>query len=215
MKKDIFNGNIKRKYVSYIWTTIIVVAVIFFSCGGLFLYFGNKDEANSRWLLLLGTISFLLGIWYSVGTIFIIRKYPKYKKISKWFLNSDYYFIDCDSKEYHGHWRGKPAFYAVTSIVDQNEIFIDIKYPKKYYVYIWATVIGIIFMFVNPIVAYFSLSAVDILPLYLQNEVIIFSFFMLLEVLIMALSFVFAFRVKKIREITRKEYLEKMSERDE
>lgn len=211
MKKDFFIGNIKNQFVSYVWTSIIIVAVIFFGCGGLFLYLsfsGNSDRATNILFLVLGVVSFLFGIWYSFGTFFVIRKYPKYKKFTRWFLNSDYYFVDRDSKEYRGHWRGKPAFSAVTSIADQNEAFIDIKYPKKYCGYVWATVIGIVLMFVNLIVSFWVLSNIGELPLYLQSEEIVFSFFMLLEVVLITLSFVFAFRVKKIREVTRKEYLE-------
>ena len=30
LKKDLFNENIKREYVSYIWATIITVALVFF-----------------------------------------------------------------------------------------------------------------------------------------------------------------------------------------
>ena len=212
MKKDFFNGNIKHQFVSYIWTTIIIAAVIFFGCGGLFLYLsfaGILDGATSLLLLVLGVVSFLFGIWNFFGTIFIIRNYPKHKKFIKWFLNSDYYFVGSDSKEFHGHWRGISAISAVTSIADQNEAFIEIRYPKKYYVYVWATVIGVILMFVNLIVAYLFLSNIEKLPLYLQSEVIIFSAFMLFEVVLMALSAVFAFRVKKVREVTRKEYFKK------
>ena len=212
MKKDFFNGNIKRKFVSYIWTSIIIIAVSFFGCSGLFLYcfFAASADNTARILLLvLCVVSFLLGVWYSFGTIFIIRKYPKYKKITKWFLNTDYYFVGSDSKEFYGHWRGKSAFAAVISIADQNEIFINIKYPKKYYAYIWATAIGIILMFVDLISAFLCLSNIEKLPQCLQNEGTIFIFFMLLEVIFMVISAVFAFRVKKVREITRKEYSKK------
>ncbi len=212
MKRDLFNGNIKRKYVSYTWTTIIIGAIVFFGCGGLFLYLsfaGNLDEATSLLLLALGVVSFLFGIWNSFGTIFIIRKYPKHKKLVRWFLNSEYYFVGCDSKEFYGHWRGKPAFAAVTSIADEDEAFTNIKYPKKYYVYILATVIGIILMFVDLIGAFWFLSNIEKLPQYVQNEGTVFVSFMLLEIALTVLSFVFAFRVKKVREMTRKEYREK------
>ncbi len=71
-------------------------------------------------------------------------------------------------------------------------------------------------MFINLIVSCWVLSNIEKLPLYLQSEEIVFSFFMLLEVVLITLSFVFAFRVKKIREVTRKEYLEKqMAESNE
>ena len=219
MKKDFFNGNIKNQFVSYIWTTIIIGVLIFFGCGGLFLclsVFGNSDRAASILLLVLSVVSFLLGIWYSFGMIFAIRKYPKYKKMTRWLLNSDYYFVGCDSKEYHGHWRGKPVFSAVTSIADQNKAFIDIRYPKKYYGYIWATVIALVLMFVNLIVFCWVLSNIEELPPYLQSEKIVFSIFALLEVVLITLSFVFAFRIKKVREVTRKECRKKrMAESDE
>lgn len=217
MKKDFFNGNIKHQFVSSIWTTIIIAAVIFFGLGGFFIYLPFSDavvdKATAILLLCLGVVAFLFGIWYSFGTIFIIRSYPKHKKIIKWFLNSDYYFVGSDSKELHGHWRGKTAFDAATSIADRNEVFTNIKYPKKYYYYIWATVICIILMFADLIGAYLVLNSIEKSPQYSQDENTLFGFFvvfMLLELAFMILSFVFAFRVKKIREITREEYLKKL-----
>lgn len=39
MKKDFFNGKIKREFVSYIRYKIIIAAVMFFGMGVFFLYF--------------------------------------------------------------------------------------------------------------------------------------------------------------------------------
>ncbi len=212
MKKDFFNGNIKREFVSHIWTTIIIVAVIFFGCGGLFLYlsfFGNLDNATSLFLLVFGVALCLFGIWYSFGTIWVIRKYPKYRKITKWFLNSECYFVDGDSKEFHGHWRGRVAFDIVTQVAEQNKGLADIKYPKKYRRYIVLAIIGIVLMFVYIAVTYIALENIGSFPQAFQNEGIIFGVLAIVEVTNIILSFIFAFQVKKIREETIKEYREK------
>ena len=83
LKKDIFNGNIKHEYVSYTWTSIILLTVIFLGCGTLFLFFSFSDFSDAETsilLLTLGITSCLIGILYPIGAIFTIRKYPKYKK---------------------------------------------------------------------------------------------------------------------------------------
>lgn len=216
MKKDFFNGNIKCQFVSYIWTTIIIVAVIFFGCSGLFLYLsfaGNLGQATSLLLLVFGVVSFLFGIWYSLGTIFIIRKYPKYKKITKLFFNSDYYFVGSDSKEYRGRWRGKNAFYMADQLAEQNADLQNIKYPKQYRIFTVLTIIGIVLLFANIVVVWLALENIDILPKSFQSEDAIFVIFMVTEIIDVVLSFAFAFRIKKIRETTIKVYREKQREK--
>ena len=125
------------------------------------------------------------------------------------FLNSDYYFVDCNSKEYRGHRFGKYAFKAITSIADQEKPFTNLKYPKKYYVYFWATIICLILMFAGLIGSFWFESNMENLPQYLQNEDFIPWFIILFEIIVMVLSFVFAFRVKKISKAARKEYLKR------
>lgn len=59
LKKGFFNGNIERKFVSYMWTAIIMGAVISFSCGGLLVVFsfaGNLDAVTALSLFLCGWV---------------------------------------------------------------------------------------------------------------------------------------------------------------
>ena len=219
MKKDFFNNNIKPEYVSYIWTTIIIICVVSLVVAACFIYgyFEAWDEATRGPLLWLGIISLLFGAVYSLGTICVIRSYPKSKKIITWFLNSDYYFVGRDSKKYYGHWRGKHAFAATTSgsYVSRNMI-VGSQYAQQYRIYVRRTIMNVILMFAN--IAAFGLvfSNFEKLPVWLQSEWAIGIFFALLEVLFMVLGSVCAFRVKDIREKMRKEYLrKKISEEDE
>ena len=179
LKKDFFNGNIKHQYVSYIWTTIIIVALVFFGCGGLFLYislFGNTDRATSLLLLVFGVVSCLFGVWNSFGTFFFIRQYPKHKKMTKLFLNSDCYFVDSASNEYLGNsstLRGrmnKAAFDMVTHTAEQNKGLEGIKYPKTYGTFITLTIVGIFFLFFNLLSVCLALENLSVLPPIFQSE---------------------------------------------
>ena len=209
-KKDFFNGNIKHEYISYIWTSLIVLVLVFFGFGGMFLYLSLSDMVAYRptaiFLLCLGIAACLFGSWFVGGTIFVIRKYPKYKKITKWFLNSDCYFVDSNSKEYRGHWRGKAAFDMVTQIAEQNKDLENIKYPKQYTIFIILTVIGTILMFVNIVVVWLLVENISILPQVLQNEYTILTLFVISEMLDIILTLVIAFKIKNIRKATIKAY---------
>ncbi|MBQ7968431.1 MAG: hypothetical protein IJ292_01230 [Clostridia bacterium] len=215
LKKDLFNGKIKREYVSYIWTTIIIVALVFFGCGGLFLYIsllGNTNSNTSLLLLVFGIVSYLFGAWYSFGTFFFIRQYPKHKKMIKLFLNSDCYFVDSTSNEYFGENRtirghmNKAAFNLVTYTAEQNKDLEHIRYPKIYGAFISLTIIGIFLIFFNIFIVWLALENMNVLPLAFRSEDVIFTVFIVVEVVDVILSFVFAFRVKKIREKTIDEY---------
>ena len=139
LKRDFFNGKIKREFVSYIRYKIIIAAVMYFGMCGFFLYFsffGNLSRETRILVLVFAVTLFLFGIFRSFGTVFIIRKYPKYKKITKCFLNSDCYFVDSDSKEFYGCPKERAIFNAFTQLADQSECPENIKYPKKYRVFI-------------------------------------------------------------------------------
>ena len=209
LKKDFFNGKIKREFVSYIRYKIIIAAVMFFGMGGFFLYFyflANLSRETRILVLVFAVTLFLFGIFRSFGTVFIIRKYPKYKKITKLFLNSECYFVDSDSKEFYGRPEERVLFDAFTQLAEQSEYPENIKYPKKYRVFICLTIIGVILEFVYIAVAYIALENVELLPKVLQNEYIVFAIFMIIEMLNTVFSFVFAFRIKKIRKETIEEY---------
>lgn len=217
MKKDFFNGNIKREFVSYMWVSIVVIGAISFGVGGLLIFFSNTvnaaDNATRILLFVLGIFLFLLGVWFVGGTIFIIRTYPKHKKYLKWFLNSDCYFVDSDSKEYHGHRCGKAAFEMVNIIAEQNSDIVDIKYPKQYKIFAILGALGIILSFVILFTTWYVLENIAMLPKVLQEEGVVFAIFMVLEILDLILSFIFAFRVKKIREKTILEFRAKNKKR--
>lgn len=209
MKKGIFKGNIKHEYVSYIWVSIILVAFIGVSVGTLLLYAALKHAPCSEdriGLLIFSVLAYLYGILSSSLIIFVIRKYPKYPKLRKLCLDSDIYFVGSDSKEFRGHWRGRAIFDKVTQLAKQNEGLEDIKYPKKYRVYIVLTVIGIVLMFAYLAFAYIALKNMDMLPKAFQREVAVFAVLIIMEVFNMILSFVFAFRVKNIRKDVIEEY---------
>ena len=100
VKKDIFNGNIKREFMSYTWTSIIIVTLVFFACGALFLYvsfFTDIDAKVGILLLTFGIVSLLFSVCYPLGTIFLIRKYPRHKRFVKIFLNSEFYFVTTEN----------------------------------------------------------------------------------------------------------------------
>ena len=209
MKKDIFNGKVKREYISYIWVTIFLVLFIFVGVGSLLLYSAFQHESGSidrNALLIFSIPCYLFGILYFFLTMFVIRKYPKYPKLRRLCLNSDYYFVGSDSKDFHGHWRGRSSFGAVTHIGDQNKGLEGIKYPKKYRVFIALTVMGIVLTF-----AYIAITAViseniTVLPEAIRSEGFVFALFIAVEIVNLILTFVFAFRVKNIRKATIDEY---------
>ena len=209
MKKGLFKGNIKHEYVSYIWTTILLVVFIFVSVGSLLLYSAFQHEYGSidrSGFLAFSIVFYLFGVLYPLLIIFVIRKYPKYQKLRRLCLNSDYYFVGSDSKDFHGHWRGRSAFGAVTHIGDQNKGIENIKYPQKYRVYIALTVMGIVLMFAYIAITAVILGNIEVLPEAIRSEGFVFAICLVVEILNLILSFLFAFRVKNIRKATIDEY---------
>ena len=213
MKKDIFNGKVKREYISYIWFTIILVIGIFVGVGSLLLYSAFQHESGTvdrNGLMFLGILLCLIGALYFLITIIYIRNYPKYPKLGKFCFNSDVYFVGSDSKEYRGHWRGRPAFNMITHAVEQNQALENIRYPAKYKLYFALCILGIVMLFVNIFGCFTLMGNISLLPQNLQNEGILFTAFIVLEIIDLVLSFVFAFRVRNIRRVTIDEYKKKM-----
>lgn len=209
MKNGLFKGNIKHEYISYIWITILLVTFIFVSAGSLLLYSAFQHESGSidrNGLLIFSIPFYLFGILSFFLTIFVIRKYPKYPKLRRLCLNSDYYFVGSDSKDFHGHWRGKSSFAAVTHIGDQNKGLEGIKYPQKYRVYIALTVMGIVLIFAYIAITVAILENIEVIPEAIRSEGFVFAIFIVVEILNLILSFVFAFCVKNIRKATIDEF---------
>jgi hypothetical protein len=179
------------------------------SVGSLLLYGAFQHESGSadrNGLLVFSVLCYLFGILNFFLIIFVIREYPKYPKLRRLCLNSDYYFVGRDLKDFHGHWRGRSSFGVVTYIGDQNKGLENIKYPKKYRIYIALTVMGIVLMFAYIAITAVILENIEVLPEAIRSEGLIFAIFLVVEILNLILSFLFAFRVKNIRKATIDEY---------
>ena len=215
MKKDIFNGKVKREYIGYMWSSILLATSICLCVGAMILFTAFQREpgsADRNGLLITSIPFFLYGLWFFSGALFVIRRYPKSQKFVKCFFNSDCYFVGNNSKEYHGTWKGKRAFELITAAAEQNKGLEGIKYPKNCKVYTALTVIGIALMLVYLGIAYAAIENLDVLPKAMQNEGLIFAALIVAEVLDVVLTFVFAFRVRKIKKETVSEYKIKYGE---
>ena len=127
MKKDIFNGKIKKEFYSYILTYMIFFTVLLIGMGALCVYafvWGMTANPFGERLLIaaFGGIAFVLAGVYLFLELLVIHKFPKYEKIRRILFNSDCYFTDSTSNEYVGEVRtvsgrrNKAAFDMVTAI---------------------------------------------------------------------------------------------------
>lgn len=165
MKKDIFNGKIKKEYYSYILGYMIFFALLFVVGGALCVYAfvseGSFNVSGERALLVVfGGGSFVLGGGYVFPQLFVIRNFPKYPKLRRIMLNSDIYFTDSTSNEYYGRTgtlrgrRNKAAFDLVTTVAGLEAGMGD-KKPIRYTVYsalvLIMAVLGLIDLFAMPL----------------------------------------------------------------
>lgn len=102
MKKDVFNGKIRQKYVGMVKFTIIIVPIVLGACGIgslLVALFYEKVETAARLLLYFGVCIEILGaIIFPPITLKLIKIYPKHRKIIKLFLQ-EYVFNEIDNTE--------------------------------------------------------------------------------------------------------------------
>ena len=209
MKKGVFNGNIKRGFVSYIWISILLGLFIFLGAGCMILYGSFQHEPHSIdriGLATTGILFILVGILFFALDIFVIRNYPKYPKLRSKLFNSDCYFVGNDSMDYRGTWYGKAAFGRVNQLAEQNADLQDLKYPKRYKIFIVLFVVAMFCLFANLFITGFVLKNIGMLPLAFQNEGLVFAAFVVLEILVLVALSVLAFKVKKIRKVTIEEY---------
>ena len=193
------------------WTSIIVIAVTSLGCGSVFLYVALMKQTESVEriaFLVFAVLMYLAGVVVPGSTIFAIRNYPKYPKLRKACLNSDCYFVGSESNEFRGHGRGKAAFAAANYLAEQNKDLENIKYPTIYRLFIILLIVGIVFSF--GIIAAVWLFRENLEALSSEIQGIIFGAFLVSEIACMVLNFLLAFRIKKIRETTIKEYRESM-----
>ena len=161
MKKDIFNGKIKKEYFSYILIYMIFFVLLFVGIGGLCIYASiyemTVNTPGERLLVAaLGGIFFVLAVVYLFLELLVIRRFPKYEKLRRSLFNSDIYFTDSTSNEYYGRTgtlrgrRNKAAFDLVTSIAALEAGMGD-KKPIRYTVYsalvLIMSVLGLVWLF--------------------------------------------------------------------
>ena len=165
MKKDIFNGKIKKEYFSYILIYMIFFVLLFVGIGGLCIYASiyemTVNTPGERLLVAaLGGIFFVLAVVYLFLELLVIRRYPKYEKLRRSLFNSDIYFTDSTSSEYFGRTgtlrgrRNKAAFDLVTTVAGLEAGMGD-KKPIRYTVYsalvLIMAVLGLIDLFAMPL----------------------------------------------------------------
>ena len=161
MKKDIFNGKIKKEYFSYILAYMIFFVLLFVGVGALCVYasiWGMTTNTSGERLLIasFGAIAFLLAGIYVFLELLVIRNFPKHEKIRRSLFNSDIYFTDSTSTEYFGGSRtlrgrrNKAAFEMVTAFAEAEKIMGN-KKPVRYTVYcalsLFMSLLGLSFLF--------------------------------------------------------------------
>lgn len=80
---------------------IVFAGIILFAIATFFLLLGlfyfNVDFAARIALFVICGLCYFLSVFAPLITVLLIRKYPKYKKLTKLFIES-YIFIDTDDK---------------------------------------------------------------------------------------------------------------------
>lgn len=87
MKKDIFNGNVKKEYVGSVIVALVFGSIVFFVCFLVFLIgaltYDKIEYAARIFIYVMAGVSFLSSVIYPAVTIWAIRTYPKYPKLTK------------------------------------------------------------------------------------------------------------------------------------
>ena len=102
MKKDIYNGKIRREYINYLnysfilFSFLLLVATIVFFFTALF--YDNMDNGTRIMLYVLSGLCLLGLIFYPIITICLVRKYPKYSRLTKLLVKS-FLFVDSSDDE--------------------------------------------------------------------------------------------------------------------
>lgn len=161
MKKDIFNGKVKKEYISYLLTSYIVISVLFLPMAGVCCVMFVKAPVEGKFIIGLATLACVyLAVINPILTLFVIRQYPRYASLRKSLINSDIYFTDSTSNEYFGGTgtlrgrRNRAAFELVTAFVDVEKGMGD-KQPIQYKVYnilsIFMSVLGLTILIALPL----------------------------------------------------------------
>ena len=100
MKKDIFNEKIAAEYKGMVKVTLILTPAVFIFCGVFLLLiaiFYNNIEYDARvFTYILATASICAGVAYPFITLYLIRIYPKHRKVTRQFLQENVFRKDND-----------------------------------------------------------------------------------------------------------------------
>lgn len=90
MKKDIYNGKVRKEYLRYtsgsliLFSVLLCVFAIFFLCIALF--YPKTDYSARVALYVVSVVSVVLAIVCPLVTILCIRSYPKHRKLTHLFI---------------------------------------------------------------------------------------------------------------------------------
>ena len=95
MKKNIFEGKIKRSFISEVKISLVLLAFFWIVCGIFFFFVGifakNQENAARLALLIMSGLCFIASIKYPLLILFAIRTYPKHKKLAHLLLKEYVY----------------------------------------------------------------------------------------------------------------------------
>lgn len=100
MKKDVFNGNIKKEYIGSVIVGLVFGSIIWLVCFLFILImaltYDKIEYAAKIFMFVMAGISLWASIIYPVVTIWAIKTYPKYPRLTRqmikpYFLNTNKY----------------------------------------------------------------------------------------------------------------------------
>jgi len=102
LDKDFFNNKIKSQYINYMIFTIIFYTIIMLIGGTLFLYvalfYDKVEPENCRWIVfIISILCYSIGIISPILSTYLIRIFPKHKKITYFFIKK-FVFVDIEDE---------------------------------------------------------------------------------------------------------------------
>jgi hypothetical protein len=206
LKKDIFNGKIKKEYFSYILVRTILFFLLFAGTGGMCIYASFRLVASGFMLAVFGSSALLLAFVFLFLELLVIFRFPKHEKLRRILFNSDCYFVGADSNEYRGGnggitWRARTSrrFFDLNKTLSEAESKMGDKKPVRYTVYmvfsILFSMIGLAWLFGLPIL--FDKGA--IFP-NISDEIFLFLLFSV-DIVFISFAIIFFIRVYKIAQM--------------
>ncbi len=101
MKKDIFNGKIKKEYIKSIKFLLVFASAVFCAVATFFLLlallYDTVDYGGKIVLFVMSGVAYLAAVLYPLLTVLCVRTYPKYKALAKFFIK-EYALDDTDEQ---------------------------------------------------------------------------------------------------------------------